>query len=129
MKELGLKKEDLTPMDSLFWGIIPDKASLPLGQIMLHVQFGTTEQFHVDYVKFLVADFDIAYHAILGCPTLAKFMAIPHYTYLVLKMPTKQGIISLCANLDIAYACEKESFVLTEAVDISIHMQDCLAMA
>jgi hypothetical protein len=37
MKELGLKKEDLTPMDSLFWGIIPEKASLPLGQITLHV--------------------------------------------------------------------------------------------
>jgi hypothetical protein len=41
----------------------------------------------------------------------------------------KQGILSLCANLDVAYACEKESFALTEAVDISIHMQDCLAMA
>jgi hypothetical protein len=69
-----------------------------------------------------VADFDIADHAILGCPMLAKFMAIPHYTYLVLKMPMKQGILSLRANLDIAYACEKESFVLTEPVDISIRM-------
>jgi hypothetical protein len=34
----------------------------------------------------------------------------------------KQGILSLRANLDIAYACEKESFVLTEPVDISIRM-------
>ena len=31
LEELGIKKEDLTPMDSLFWGIIPEKASLPLG--------------------------------------------------------------------------------------------------
>jgi hypothetical protein len=27
LTELGLSKEDLTPMDSLFWGIIPRKAS------------------------------------------------------------------------------------------------------
>jgi hypothetical protein len=31
MKELGLKKEDLIPMDSPFWGIVPWKASLLLG--------------------------------------------------------------------------------------------------
>jgi hypothetical protein len=49
-------------------------------------------------------------------------MAIPHYTYLVLKIPTEQGILSLRANLDVTYACEKESFALAEAVDISIRM-------
>jgi hypothetical protein len=31
LEELGLKKEDLTLVDSLFWGIILGKASLPLG--------------------------------------------------------------------------------------------------
>ena len=31
LEKLGLKKEDLTPMDSSFWEIIPRKASLPLG--------------------------------------------------------------------------------------------------
>ena len=64
----------------------------------------------------------MAYHAILGRPALAKFMAVPHYTYLVLKMSTEQGFLSLHANLDIAYNCEKESFTLTEATDKSIHM-------
>ena len=53
-------------------------------------------------------------------------MAMLHYTYLVLKMPSGQGVHSLCANLDVAYSCEKESFMLTKAMDISIHMQDCL---
>jgi hypothetical protein len=81
MKELELKKEDLIPMDSLFWGIVLGKASLLLGQIMLPVQFGTTEHFCVDYVNFLVVDFNTAYHAILGRPALDKFMAIPHYTW------------------------------------------------
>jgi hypothetical protein len=91
------------------------------------VQFGTAKHFCTNYINFLVADFKTAYHAILSRPALAKFMAMPHYTYLVLKMPTKQEILSLQANLDVAYACKKESFVLTEATDISIRMQDCLA--
>jgi hypothetical protein len=54
-------------------------------------------------------------------------MVVQHYTYLVLKMSMKQGILSLWANLDITYACEKKSFVLAEATNISIRMQDCLA--
>jgi hypothetical protein len=32
----------------------------------------------------------------------------------------------LRANLDVTYSCEKESFALIEAIDISIPMQDCL---
>ena len=47
---------------------------------------------------------------------------MPHYMYLVLKMPTKQGVLSLCANLDVAYSYEKERFALAVATDISIHM-------
>ena len=53
------------------------------------VQFGTAKHIRIDYVNFLVADFNTVYHAILGRPGLAKFMAMPHYTYLVLKMPTE----------------------------------------
>ena len=49
-------------------------------------------------------------------------MAMPHYTYLVLKMPTEQGILSLHANLNVAYAYEKKSFALAKATDISICM-------
>ncbi|XP_066320205.1 uncharacterized protein [Miscanthus floridulus] len=111
-------------MDSSFWGIVPEKASLPLGQITLPVQFGTTKHFRVDYVNFLVADFNTPYHAILGRPALTKFMVVPHYTYLVLKMSTEQGVLSLCANLDVTYSYEKECFALTEATDISIRMED-----
>jgi hypothetical protein len=88
LEELGLKKEDLTPW-TLYSRIIPEKASLPLGQITLQVQFGTTKHFCVDYVNFLVAYFNTAYHAILGRPAIAKFMVVPHYMYLVLKMPTE----------------------------------------
>ena len=49
-------------------------------------------------------------------------MAMPHYMYLVLKMPMEQGVLSLRANLDVAYNYEKESFMLAETTDISIRM-------
>jgi hypothetical protein len=47
------------------------------------MQFGTAPHFHTNYVNFVVADFDGTYHAILGRPVLTKFMAMPHYSYLV----------------------------------------------
>ena len=62
------------------------------------MQFGTLDHFRTDYVNFVVADFDGTYHAILGQPLLTKFMAIPHYRYLVLKMPTKKGVLTLRAT-------------------------------
>ena len=49
-------------------------------------------------------------------------MAVPHYTYLVLKILMEQGILTLCSNLNIAYTYEKESFALAEATNISIRM-------
>ena len=49
-------------------------------------------------------------------------MAIPHYAYLVLKMPSPIGVLALRANLSIAYACETESLPLAKATDLSIQM-------
>ena len=46
----------------------------------------------VEHINFYVANFNTAYHAILGRPALDKFKAIPHYAYLVLKMPSPVGV-------------------------------------
>ncbi|XP_066384885.1 uncharacterized protein [Miscanthus floridulus] len=78
--------------------------------------------YHVEHINFYAADFNTAYHAILGRPALAKFMVVPHYAYLVLKMPLPIGVLDLQANLSIAYACEIESLTLAEATDLSILM-------
>ena len=120
LKELGLGLSDLTPSDSFFWGVVPGRASKLLGEITLIVQFGMTSNYRIEHINFYIADFKIAYHAILGRPALAKFMAVPHYMYLVLKMPSPIGVLALRANLSIAYAYETESLALTEATDLSI---------
>ncbi|XP_066333585.1 uncharacterized protein [Miscanthus floridulus] len=103
-----------------------DKASHPLGQITLPVQFGTADHFRTEYVNFFVADFDTAYHAILGRPALAKFMVMPHYVYLVWKIPTEQGILTLRANVSTAYDCEREGLAIADAMDLSARMEACI---
>jgi hypothetical protein len=100
-----------------------------LGQITLAIQFGTADHFHIDYVNFIIAYFEGTYHAILSRLALAKFMAIPHYVYLLLKMPTEKGILSLKGNVLIAYNYEKEGYATTEALELSIHMQQSIADA
>ena len=90
------------------------------------MQFRTLDHFRTDYVNFVVADFDGTYHAILGRPSLTKFMAIPHYRYLVLKMPTKKGVLTLKGNVYTAYTCEDDSFRVAEAHDLSIRMTETM---
>ena len=94
LKELGLGFVDLTPSDSSFWGVVPDRACKPFREITLPVQFGMASNYRIEHINFYVADFDTAYHAILGRPALAKFMAIPHYAYLVMKMPSPAGVLA-----------------------------------
>jgi hypothetical protein len=67
------------------------------------VTFETRENFRTEHIRFEVIDIDMAYNVFLGRPALAKFMAIPHYTYLVLKMPGPQGGISIKGDIKQAY--------------------------
>jgi hypothetical protein len=93
------------------------------------VQFGNPNHFHTDYVNFMVMDFKGTYHAILGRLALTKFMAVPHYSYLVLKMPIEQCVLTLRGNVYTAYTCEEESFKVAEATDLSIRMEQTLVDA
>ena len=96
---------------------------------MLPVQFGAPDHFRTEFVNFVIVDFDGTYHAILGHPSLTKFMAVPHYSYLVLTMPTEKGVLTVRGNVYTAYTCEEESFKITEAIDLSIRMAETAAQA
>jgi hypothetical protein len=50
-------------------------------------------------LTFEIANFPGAYDAILGRSCYAKFMAVPNYTYLKLKMPGPHGIIIIVGDL------------------------------
>ena len=99
----------ITPTSTPFYGIVPGNAAMPLGQITLPVTFETPSNYRIEFIKFEVADFDSSYHAILGRPAPAKFMAIPHYPYLLLKMPGPNGVLSLRGDLKRAFDCDVQA--------------------
>jgi hypothetical protein len=115
LKKMGLDiTHMLTKGSSPFYGIVPGNAAIPLGLVVLPITFGESrDNYRIEYVKFEIADFEMSYHAILGRSAIAKFMAVPHYTYLVLKMPSLVGVLSLQGDLRISHVCD------TEAVEIA----------
>jgi hypothetical protein len=53
-------------------------------------------------------DWPSQYHAILGRPTFAKFMAVPHYAYLAFKIPGPKWVITVQGSFEVSNTCDKE---------------------
>jgi hypothetical protein len=131
-KTLKKMKLDITHMltksTSPFYGIVPGNTAIPLGLVVLPVTFGETrENYHIEYIKFEVADFETSYHAILGRPAIAKFMAVLHYTYLVLKMPSPAGVLSLQGDLKISFDYDTEAVELAATNQVPNGMMEIYA--
>jgi hypothetical protein len=77
---------------------VQTEGEYPLGHIYMSITFGTPENYRTKFLRFEVAHFDCGYIAIIRRPGLAKFMAIPHYPYMILKMSGPQGIITVRAD-------------------------------
>jgi hypothetical protein len=105
LQGLGVPLKELHESDTPFFGIVSTEGEYPLGHIYMWVTFVTPENYRTEFLRFEVANFDCGYNAIIGRPGLAKFMAIPHYTYMILKMPGPQGIITVHADFQGAAEC------------------------
>jgi hypothetical protein len=64
---------------------------------------------------------------ILGRPAIAKFMAVPHYTYLVLKMPSPAGVLSLQWDLERSFDCDTEAVELASTNQVPNAMMEIYA--
>jgi hypothetical protein len=116
---LGLLEIDLSTIRAgavPFHRIIPGKRVLPLGQLDLPVCFGTPSNFRKETLTFEVVGFRGTYHAVLGRPCYAKFMAVPNYTYLKLKMSGPNGGITVGSTYRHAYECDVECVEYAEAL-------------
>jgi len=119
---MGIGLNKLRPSKSPFHGVAPGKRVQPLGQIDLPVCFGTTANFRKEVLTFEVVGFRGAYHDIICRPCYAKFMAIPNYTYLKMKMPGPKGVITIGSSFEHAYKCDvvcvkhAETLALDEAL-------------
>jgi len=96
--------------------VIPGAQAYPLRRIDLPVIFGDRANIHLEVLTFEVVDFPWSYHAILGRPCYAKFMAVPNYTYMKLKMPGPNGVITVGSTFSHSYTCDREHYELTTAI-------------
>ena len=85
-----------------------DGSTTPIGQVRLPVTFGERKNYRTELIDFDVAHIRLPYNAILGYPSLAKFMAVTHHGYNVLKMPGSGGIITVpCEERDAVCSLER----------------------
>jgi hypothetical protein len=89
----------------------------PLGQIDLPVWFDTPDNFK-ETLTFEVVGFRGMYHAILGRLCYAKFMAVPNYTYLKMKMSGPKGVITVGSSIEHAFDCDIECVDHAEALEL-----------
>jgi hypothetical protein len=103
----------MTACDEPFYGVVPGKTAYPIGCVCLPVTFGT-ENFRTEYLTLEVADFRSSYHTIFGRTMFAKFMAIPHHTYLIMKMPAPNRILSVLGDIMVSYNCKSATIELSK---------------
>jgi hypothetical protein len=115
LDEMGMPRSALRLLTAPFHGVVPGVEALPLGQIDLPITFGDVRNFRTETLTFEVVGFSRTYHAILGRPAYAKFVAIPNYTYMKLKIPGPKGIITVGPTYQRAYECDAECFQFTKA--------------
>lgn len=88
----------------------------PLGSITLPITFGTKENFRTENVHFDVAEVNLPFNAIIGRLALYRFMAIAHYGYLVLKMPSPAGILTVRGDRTAALATVEKLHTLAAEI-------------
>jgi hypothetical protein len=108
LRLLGIRLDQLRPSMTPFHGVAPGKCVQPLEQIDLPIWFGTPDNFCKETLTFEVVRLRGAYHAILGQPCYTKFMAVPNYTYLKMKMPGPKGVITVGSSIEHAFECDVE---------------------
>jgi hypothetical protein len=84
----------------------------PLGSITLPVTFGIEENFRTKNVQFDVVEVNLPFNAIIGRPALYWFMAISYYGYLVLKMSSPAGVLTVQGDRAAALAAVEKLHAL-----------------
>ena len=97
-------------------GVVPGETATSLGAVELEVVFGNRRNFAKHVLKFEVLDWQSQYHAILGRPAFAQFMAVPHYTYLKLKMPGSTGVLTINGSFIKSDQCDRDFHKISDTL-------------
>jgi hypothetical protein len=125
---LGLVRDQLKNSPHPLYGVVLDKQSVPLGQFNLPVTFGDMRNYHTEMLTFEVVDFSGPYHVILGQPCYIKFMAVPSYVYLKLKILGPIGVITVEAKAHQLLDCEQSNIELAATAVTTAELNElCLS--
>jgi hypothetical protein len=69
--------------------------------------FSNSNNYCGEKLEFEVMDWPSQYHAIVGHPAFAKFMVVPHYAYLMLKILGPKGTIMVQGSFEVSNTCDK----------------------
>jgi hypothetical protein len=119
MEKIEIPEIQLKPTKLTFHGIMPGHSCTPMGRIELEVLFRGKDNHCREPIWFEVVDLNSPYHALLGRPALAKFMAVPHYAYLKMKLPGPCGVITIAGCNKESIECTRASSKLVEALVIT----------
>jgi hypothetical protein len=119
MEKLGIPIAQLKPSRLTFHGIMPGHSCTPMGRVQLEVLFREKGNSRNEPIWFEVVDISSPYHALLGRLTLAKFMVVPHYAYLKMKLLCPRGAITVSGCFKKSMECARASSQLPEALVIA----------
>jgi hypothetical protein len=119
MHKLGIKENMLEPSQTTFHGIVPGLSCAPMGKIWIDVVIGNQDNYRVENLRFEVVDLDSPYHALLGRPALAKFVASMHVAYLKMKIPGPKGVITIIGDYKRSMACASAGSNLAKTLIIA----------
>jgi hypothetical protein len=114
---MGFKKEDLKKAEHPLYGF-GNKRIEALGKIDVNVTFSQDATMRTEVITFEVVDFVYPYNAIFGCNTINKFAAVIHQGYLLMKIPTAVGVISVYGSQEEARRAERNTSVHNRQVHV-----------
>ena len=122
LEAMGIPRACLQASLFPFYGILPGMKEYLVGNIDFPVTFSSKANFRTETLTFEVVDWKGVYHAILGRPACAKFMAVPNYTYLKLKLPGPNRVVTVSGSFEQAYVSSREYYDLATTAANSIEV-------
>ncbi|KAK1660346.1 hypothetical protein QYE76_048505 [Lolium multiflorum] len=112
MHKLDITENMLEPSRTTFHGIVSGLSCAPMGKVWVDIMVGTRENCQTESILFEIVDLTSPYHALLGRSALAKFMAAKHVSYLKMKIPGPNGVITISGNYKRSLVCASASSAL-----------------
>ena len=123
VRKMGIDPSRIKPTRTTFKGIIPGVEANCTGSVTLDVVFGSPDNFRSKELIFDIIPFRSGYHALLGRTTFAKFNAVPHCTYLKLKMLGPREVKTVNGNTERSLRTEEHTAALTAEAQSSLLRQ------